>query len=182
MINEAPIAVINATPENGSVPLQVAFNSSNSTDDVAVVSYLWNFDDGSTTSTEMAPNHVFNEMGTFKVSLTVEDAEGLTNTQTITIVVGDAGMSDIVGMLLVNPAKDLAQVRIIDNGPELIKVKKVYVHDATGRLLAAYDAKDIVANGLYEIPIAMLSTGEIYYLGFEMDKGDRIVLNLIVNN
>lgn len=180
--NEAPVAVINATPENGSAPLEVAFNSSNSTDDVAVVSYVWNFDDGSDTSTEMATNHIFSEKGTYQVSLTVEDAEGVSNTQTITIVVGDPGVSNVVGMLLVNPAKDLAQVRIMDNGPELIKVKKVYVHDATGRLLAVYNAKDIVVNGLYEVPIATLSTGVIYYLGFEMNKGDRIVLDLIVNN
>lgn len=180
--NEAPVAVINASPENGSAPLDVTFIGSNSTDDVAVVSYLWNFGDGSATSTEMSPRHVFNEKGSYQVSLTVEDAEGLSNTQTITIVVGDADSSDVVGMLLVNPAKDVAQVRIIDNGPGLSKVIKIYVHDATGRLIATYNAKDVVANGLYEIPIALLSTNEIYYLGFEMDKGDRIVINLIVNH
>jgi hypothetical protein len=73
-------------------------------------------------------------------------------------------------------------VRLIDNGPGLSKVLKVYVHDTMGRLVAVYDAKDIVTNGLYEIPIASLSTNEIYFLGFEMDKGDRITLNLVVNH
>ena len=180
--NEPPIAVINATPESGSAPLEVAFNAANSTDDIAVVGYLWNFDDGSATSTEISPNHIFSEKGSYQVSLTVEDAEGLSHTQTITIVVVDAAKSDVVGMLLVNPAKNIAQVRIIDNGPGLSKVVKVYVHDATGRLVAVYNAKDIVANGLYEIPIALLSTNAMYYLGFEMDKGERIVLNLIVNH
>ena len=180
--NEAPIAVINATPESGSAPLEVSFNASSSTDDNAVVGYLWNFDDGSAPSTEISPNHIFSEKGTFQVSLTVEDIEGLSNTQTITIVVGDTGKGDVVGMLLVNPAKEIAQVRIIDNGPGLSRVVKIYVHDTTGRLLAVYDAKDVVANGLYEIPIALLSTNEIYYLGFEMDQGNRIVLNLVVNH
>ena len=150
--------------------------------DVAVVSYLWNFDDGSATSSEMAPSHIFSTNGTYEVSLTVEDAEGFSDTQIITIVVGDVGMGDVVGVLLVNPAKDVAQVRIIDDGPGLRKVIKVYVHDATGRLLAAHNAKDIVVNGLYEIPIAMLSSNEVYYLGFEMDSADRIMLKLIVNH
>ena len=180
--NEAPVAVINATPENGSAPLEVVFNASNSTDDVAVVSYLWNFDDGSATSSETAPRHVFNQKGTYEVSLTVEDARGLSNRQTITIVVAATAIGDVVSMLLINPAKDVAQVRITDKGLGQTKVKKIYVHDATGRLLAVYNGKDVVANGLYEIPIAMLSTGEIYYLGFELDKGDRIVFDLIVNN
>jgi len=179
--NEVPIAVINATPENGSAPLEVAFAGTNSTDDIEVVSYLWDFDDGSATSTEATTSHVFSEKGTYVVSLTVEDVEGLSDTQTITIVVGDASKSDVVGMLLVNPATDVAQVRIIDNGPGLSKVVKVYIHDTAGRLVASYNAKDIVANGLYEIPTAQLGTNEIYYLGFEMDKGDRIVLNLVVN-
>lgn len=180
--NEAPVAVINASPENGTAPLEVVFTASNSTDDVNVVGYLWNFDDDSANSTEMAPTHIFSEKGTYEVSLTVEDVEGLSHTETITIVVAAVGKTDVVGMLLVNPAKDVAQVRIIDNGPGLVKVVKVYVHDATGRLLRAYDAKDLVANGLYEIPIATLSSGEIYYVGFELEKGDRFVLNLIINN
>ncbi len=179
--NEAPVAVINATPESGSAPLEVAFTATNSTDDGGIVSYLWDFNDGSATSTEMAPNHIFTESGTYVVSLTVEDAEGLNDTQTISIVVGEGGNSDVIGMLLVNPASDIAQVRIIDSGPGLRKVVKVYVHDTSGRLVASYNAKDIVANGLYEVPIEMLGANEIYYLGFEMDKGDRIVLNLVVN-
>jgi len=181
--NKAPVAVINATPEYGSAPLEVVFNSSNSTDDVAVVSYLWDFDDGSATSTEIAPKHIFNQKGTYEVSLTVEDAEGLSTIQTITIIVTVETAEDVVSMLLINPAKDVAQVRITNIGlGRQTMVKYIYVHDATGRLLAVYNGKDVVVNGLYEIPIAMLSKGEIYYLGFELDKGNRIVFDLIVKN
>ncbi len=180
--NQAPVAVISASPENGTAPLEVTFSASNSTDDTAVVSYLWNFDNGSATSTEMDPTHIFTKNGTYTVSLTVVDAEGLSNTQTITILVQEAAKGELVGMLLINPAKDVAQVRITDSGPGLIKVAKVYLHDSSGRLVGAYNAKDIVVNGLYEVPIATLSTGEIYYLGFEMDNGDRIVMNLVVDN
>ena len=180
--NEAPVAVINATPESGSAPLEVLFTAANSTDDVEVISYLWNFDDGSATSTEMDPTHTFGASGTYEVSLTVEDAEGLSNTQTLTILVADDGDTSIVATLLVNPADEVAQVRIIENGPELIRVVKIYVHDGTGRLVASYDPKDVVANGLYEIPVAMLGSNEIYYLGFYMENGERMVLNLAVSH
>lgn len=180
--NEAPVAVINASPENGNAPLQVVFDSSNSTDDVAIVGYVWDFDDGSPTSTEMAPTHTFMAQGTYEVSLTVEDGQGLTNTQTISIVVLEAAKSEVVGMLLVNPADEVAQVRIIDNGPGLTKVAKIYVHDTAGRLVATHEAIDVVANGLYEVPIGGLNSDEIYYLGFEMDGGERITLNLVVNH
>lgn len=180
--NDAPVAVINATPENGNAPLEVAFNASNSTDDVAVESYLWDFGDGSPTSTEMAPTHTFVTQGSYEVSLTVTDGEGLSNTQTVTIVVGAAGKSEVVGMLLVNPADKVAQVRIIDNGPGVSKVAKIYIHDSSGRLVATHNGADVVVSGLYEIPIAGLNSNEVYYLGFKMDSGDRITINLVVNH
>ncbi|MFS4445160.1 PKD domain-containing protein [Maribacter sp. 2307UL18-2] len=180
--NEAPVAIINATPENGNAPLEVIFDAASSTDDVAVESYLWDFGDGSPTSTETAPTHTFVTAGTYVVSLTVADGEGLSNTQTVTIVVGEAGKSDVVGMLLVNPADKVAQVRIIDKGPGVSKVAKIYVHDSAGRLVATHKGGDIVASGLYEVPIAGLNSDEIYYLGFEMASGDRITINLVVNH
>ncbi|MEX0289129.1 MAG: PKD domain-containing protein [Flavobacteriaceae bacterium] len=183
--NAAPTAVIDATPESGTVPLEVTFSAENSTDDVEVVSYLWDFGDGTTNSSEMNPTHRFENAGSFEVSLTVEDAQGLSDTKTILIVVlepAGEGEYETGAWLLANPAKDLAQVRIIDESTELRRVLKIYMYDSAGRLLAAYDPKDVVANGLYEIPISMLSSSEIYYLVFEMDKGDRTVLSLIANN
>ncbi len=115
--------------------------------------------------------------------MTVTDAEGLTDTGSIVITVVKPSDSDEISVtLLVNPAKDVAQVRIMDNGPGLTKVAKIYIHDSIGRLVATYNPKDVVANGLYEIPISILSSGEIYYIGFKMDNGELISMDLIVNN
>lgn len=182
-VNLAPVAVIDATPRNGNTPLEVNFSGSGSTDDVAIAGYLWDFKDGSPTVTEVSPSHIFQSAGTYEVSLTVTDAEGLTDTGSIVITVVKASDSDEISVtLLVNPAKDVAQVRIMDNGPGLTKVAKIYIHDSIGRLVATYNPKDVVANGLYEIPISILSSGEIYYIGFKMDNGELISMDLIVNN
>lgn len=51
------------------------FNASNSTDDVAVTSYAWDFGDGSNGSGEMA-QHLYSSQGNYTVTLTVMDAEG----------------------------------------------------------------------------------------------------------
>ncbi|MGB3773708.1 MAG: PKD domain-containing protein, partial [Leeuwenhoekiella sp.] len=85
-VNEAPQAIATATPLSGSAPLEVSFTGSNSTDDKQVVSYLWTFRDGET-STAQNPTHTFTQSGDFDVTLQVSDAEGLTSTATVTISV-----------------------------------------------------------------------------------------------
>jgi len=181
--NEAPVAVVNAVPINGDAPLEVTFTGYNSTDDMAVESYQWDFNDGSPTSTEMTPSHRFIEAGVYEVSLTVGDAEGLTDTKTITIVVVEGtDNKDIEGILVVNPAKEVAQIQLIDNGPGNRRVVKIHLHDSSGRLIGLYDPHEIFVHGLYEIPISTLSNNSIYFIGFEINKGDRIVLKLVVRN
>ncbi|MFK7811732.1 MAG: PKD domain-containing protein, partial [Maribacter sp.] len=85
--NQAPVAVAEATPLNGTAPLEVTFTGSNSTDDVAITSYTWDFGDGTSLSAEADPVHIYQTVGVYTATLTVEDAEGLTNTATITITV-----------------------------------------------------------------------------------------------
>jgi PKD repeat protein len=182
--NEAPVAVVSATPISGNAPLEVTFTGSNSTDDVGVVSYLWDFKDGSPISTEMDLSYIFNDAGIYEISLTVADAEGLDNTNTVTVTVGEERVvdNDIRAILFVNPAKEVAQVQIIDMGRGNRTVAKVHLHDSSGRLLGLYYPYEIFRHGLYEIPISTLSNGSLYFIGFEMSRGDRIVLKLVVKN
>ncbi|MEO9891003.1 PKD domain-containing protein [Aurantibacter sp.] len=84
--NEAPKAVASATPNSGVAPLKVQFKGSNSTDDNGVKSYAWDFNDGKK-ATNANPEHTFDEVGDYKVSLTVTDENGLSSTKTVTIKV-----------------------------------------------------------------------------------------------
>ena len=82
--NQAPIANASSDVTSGIMPLTVNFSSEGSVDDIGIVSYLWDFKDGST-STQLNPTHTFTQAGVYAVLLTVTDAEGLTDTDTVTI-------------------------------------------------------------------------------------------------
>lgn len=84
--NSSPTALAEATPVTGVVPLEVSFSSNTSSDDKGIVSYEWNFKNGST-ATSPNPSHTFTEPGSYAVTLQVTDAEGLTSTDTVAIVV-----------------------------------------------------------------------------------------------
>lgn len=73
----APTAalLVNATSVGVDKPL--LFNASNSSDNIGIVGYLWDFNDSST-SNESIVEHTFTLLGTFVVSLTVTDARNNT--------------------------------------------------------------------------------------------------------
>ena len=83
--NKAPVSSFTYN----KVDLTVSFNNS-STDDKAVTSYNWSFGDGST-STSVNPNHTYNAAGSYQVSLTVYDAEGLSNTSNQVVNITNGG-------------------------------------------------------------------------------------------
>ncbi|MCW5515661.1 PKD domain-containing protein [Muriicola sp. Z0-33] len=86
--NAAPMAIADASPSAGQAPLEVTFTGSNSTDDNGVVSYSWDFKDGSTAAIAN-PKHTFSSIGTYEAVLTVTDAAGLSSTDNVTIKVNE---------------------------------------------------------------------------------------------
>lgn len=66
--------------------LSVDFTNTSTDANDDIVSYSWNFGDGSS-STEMNPNHVFAAAGTYAVALTVTDAQEHSNTVTMEVQV-----------------------------------------------------------------------------------------------
>lgn len=86
--NRAPRAIISANPVSGIEPLEVFFDGGASFDlDGTIVSFAWNFDDGSTASGETAV-HVFDSAGFYVVTLTVTDDEGEQHVDSVSIQVG----------------------------------------------------------------------------------------------
>ena len=69
----------------GNVPLTIDFTNSSVGDNL---SYSWDFGDGST-STDSSPQHTYNSIGTFIVSLTVTNTYG-SNSKTSEVLVTEA--------------------------------------------------------------------------------------------
>ena len=82
--NNPPDARPSASPTSGAAPLKVQFGSDKSSDDKGIVSYSWDFKDG-TKATGPSPSHTFTQPGTYNVVLTVTDKEGLRNARIIVI-------------------------------------------------------------------------------------------------
>lgn len=85
--NQPPVANATATPVSGIVPLEVNFDGSNSYDEGEIVSYVWNFGDGSSAS-GMSATHLYTQEGIYSATLTVKDDQGAeTTSNAITIQV-----------------------------------------------------------------------------------------------
>ncbi len=88
-LNEDPVADYSYLPTNPSQADTVEFTDE-STDDEGIVSWYWDFGDG-TTSTDQSPSHQFPDDGTYTVCLTVTDTDGATDTICYEITVINLG-------------------------------------------------------------------------------------------
>ncbi len=89
--------VANAGPDQiVAVDEEVTFDGSDSSDNVGIVSYTWTFNDGTNDVTKdgVSPVHTFDEYGAYVVTLTVEDAAGNSDTDTVTIRVNAPPVAD----------------------------------------------------------------------------------------
>lgn len=109
---QPPVAYISATPTSGTAPLTVNFSSINSSDpDGVIVSYAWNFGDG-TTSTDPNPVKTYNSAGTFTVVLTVTDNSGLTGTSSVVITANQAANQSPVAVAGANVTSGFAPLAV----------------------------------------------------------------------
>jgi glucose/arabinose dehydrogenase len=85
-----PVAVASANPTSGSSPLAVNFDGSGSSNPNAgaVLSYSWNFGDGTPSASGVKVTHTYNAAGPYTATLTVSDDKGGNGTTTVNITVG----------------------------------------------------------------------------------------------
>lgn len=87
--NQAPVAIIEASPTRGDAPLTVEFDGSRSFDpDGLIVRYEWNFGDGSQAEGPKA-SHSYTANGIYLAQLTVYDQFGASDRDRVRIVVGN---------------------------------------------------------------------------------------------
>jgi len=90
--NMPPTAAIDYSPKEPKVGTKILFESKSTDADGQIVSYYWDFGDGSN-STQQSPSHTYTEKGTYTVTLKVMDNYGEEATKTIKINVASSGGS-----------------------------------------------------------------------------------------
>ena len=93
----APTAVINITPgTTGVAPFYVIFSASQSSSCCSIVSYSWNFGDGTPNGTVMTTDHTYETPGTYIVVLTVTDSNDNIGYDSEIITVNAAGVPSTI--------------------------------------------------------------------------------------
>ncbi|MBM9513504.1 FG-GAP-like repeat-containing protein [Desulfogranum marinum] len=90
--NNLPMASFTADPISGLPPLAVSYDASGSEDqDGSIVSYEWDFGDGTSADSGVNTNHTYDIHGIYNVILNVTDDAGATSTanQIITVELND---------------------------------------------------------------------------------------------
>ena len=86
----APIANFCHSPRSPTTKDKIKFIDESIDLNGEIISWEWDFGDGSPTSTEKKPTHRYGNEGKYEVMLTVTDNEGFTSTQSMEIEVKDA--------------------------------------------------------------------------------------------
>ena len=104
VVEKAPEAVINTTPEppTGVAPFTVYFDAYDSTSESGIVSYAWDFGDGSSGGTGITTNHTYTVVGTYTVILTITDSNGYEAYDSVKVTVKEFE-SEATVVLTANP-------------------------------------------------------------------------------
>jgi chitinase len=103
LVRKNPIASFTFSPANPLVGETVTFDAAASTPEGgAIISYKWDFGDTTqTTRNDATVTHVFSAKGTYVVTLTVTDDEGLTGTMTKQIPVEESSTPSLLPLEIV---------------------------------------------------------------------------------
>ncbi len=126
------VAVINAAPTTGPIPLSVFFGNGSTTG--AGITYDWDFGDGNT-STQFEPTNVYNSTGTFAVTLIVSD--GICS-DTATIIIDAFGESAILIPNVFTPNGDGSNDIFTVDGVNLESVEGE-IFNRWGQLMFSWD-------------------------------------------
>lgn len=89
---QSPTANIGTSSTSGQIPLAVTFDGSASSDfDGTIVSYSWDFGDGSQPESGVMTSHTYTVAGSYTAVLTVTDDDGLTDTKSVIINASSSG-------------------------------------------------------------------------------------------
>lgn len=154
----APVANFTADYKTGSAPLQVKFVDLSTNDPIQ---WLWTFQGGSpSTSTQQNPEVIYNNPGTYRVTLKATNLTGnnTINREAYIVVSGTTpvGNNKVPLLFYPNPVKDLLNIEY--NGEFTLRI-----FDRSGAML-------ISKTNELQVNISDLTPG-VYILEIETDKG-----------
>ena len=140
--NQPPIADAGG-PYSGTAGFPVTFDGSASSDsDGSIVSYSWDFGDGST-GTGVAPSHTYSAAGTFVVTLTVTDDDGATDS-----AIAGGGGAQIDPPVVNNPpncsAAEPSQLIIWPPNHKFVRIDVLNIVDPDG------DSVFVLVNSIFQ--------------------------------
>jgi PKD repeat protein len=165
----------------------VQFNGEGRDDDGAVASYYWEFGDGST-SEEQNPLYTYNEGGTYTVTLTVTDNDGLKGLDEITITALKPRAVLARKIRFQAKLKDSSGADI-DEPQGVTLTFRIYNQETDGTPLWSETQEDVaVKNGVLDVLLGSakeigLPFDEQYYLSVEVNEdgemSPRFVMTMV---
>ena len=164
-----PIVSFSAEPTAGVLPLEVVFSSSIVND---VVSVLWNFGDGSTSS-ELNPTHIYDAIGLYTVSFTATNSYG-TDVETKENYINVIGPEEVIAGFDAAPRIGIAPMEVsfinesvgtiesvlwnFGNGSSSDQLSPIYTYDQPGK----YDVSMIAYGTLNNDTIQEFDFIDVY--------------------
>ncbi|MFM2387520.1 MAG: hypothetical protein RL660_2277 [Bacteroidota bacterium] len=156
LVNTPPLAIINSSVDSISVGNSISFDGTTSVDaNGTITSFLWNFNDGTSTSTDSVLTHTFNALGEFNVTLTVTDNNGIAHTATKKIIVSNANgtyscLSNVTTLQLPSCNADIGSFRVNN-----VANKTFALYNATNGIVSgAGNVYSNLAAGNYTLAVA----------------------------
>ena len=150
-----PVAKFTFLPASPKAGKMVRFTNQSIDPDGKIVSWSWDFGDGSPTSAAKNPKHTYIKEGTYSVKLTVTDNDDLTATATKEITVG-AGKPTVSVHCFPNPASTATTFKY--DLPDGTDKATLYVFNITGKLVFHHDVTgteytwDLKSDGGADLP------------------------------
>jgi PKD repeat protein len=145
--NQAPVAVLNSDVTSGSVPLTVNFNGSGSFDpDGGAIHYLWNFGDG-TTSSSANPSHTYQVSGEYIATLTVLDDIGASSNSSTTITAVEVTANPGDGTRCQSQCASVKKYKLEYKSDNNMLNGYVWIQDEIDEIL-----RDLTVNAIWTLP------------------------------
>ncbi|OIO18618.1 MAG: hypothetical protein AUJ37_05040 [Candidatus Magasanikbacteria bacterium CG1_02_41_34] len=172
-INELPIATFSFSTSTTQTGVAIIFDASESTDDVGIETYMWDFDDGASAAGVTA-THAYSATGDYEVTLSISDTDGAQATTTQTIIVGEptgtkvtaSAISIQINEFVSNPQTNESEwIELYNTATTSVNLFGWTLHDGAGQIAAP--TTTIAAQGflVIELPSNKLN-----------NSGDRITL------